>query len=291
MSMKIKATRAPCSGPADIEAEYRREGMRLLKRLAEPGTIVRRQGETLSIIRFKGKVTMSAGTMPSGVLAPLLSSGAVCCERQGGMSVFIITDAGRAALVREDSGEEAFADQHRNIETREMVVEHQRQQVRVNTREDPLDLLSRQRDRNGAKLIGPAALEAGERLRRDLAQGQAVPKVTANWSRLVVDGGGRSTALSLSEVSLAARQRVDKAMRAVGPDFSGILMDVCGFSKGIETIEQEHALPLRAGKVVLAYALRALARHYGLNEEARGPDRGTMQHWGTDDYRPKMQTG
>lgn len=271
---------------SDIASTYLKQANRLLERLAEPGCHAERREDQVVLTRKGGRLAISAG-VPTGVLAHLLESGAVACTSRAGRSEFRITDAGRARLKRlEAGGETPFADQHREVVTRQ---ETDGALLRVNLREDPLEFF--RRPRGAFFLIGEAELAAGDRLRMDLTLAQTLPQVTANWSRLVVDGAGYNPGLSVSERIVAARARVDAALRAVGPDFSGILVDVCGFSKGLETIEREHTLPLRAGKVALGYALRMLARHYGLSSEARGPDKARMRHWGAADYRPKHATG
>lgn len=271
---------------SEVAASYVHLGLRLLQRLAEPGCHAERRSDQVVLVRKAGKLAVSAG-VPTGVLAHLLEAGAVACAVRAGSSDFRITEAGRARLKRADSDSETpFADQHRTIA--KVSVENG-ETLRVNLREDPLEMF--RRAKAAFFLIGEAELAAGDRFRRDLTLAQTLPQVTANWSRLVVDGASYHDGLSVSERVVAARARVDAAMKAVGPDFSGILIDVCGFSKGLEAVEKEHNLPQRAGKVALGYGLRALARHYGLSSAAVGRAKAPMQSWGAPDFRPRLATG
>jgi hypothetical protein len=155
--------------------------------------------------------------------------------------------------------------------------------------ESPLLWMARRTDRNGRTLIGPAAFAAGERLRADLTFAGMLPKVTMDWSGQPRSGRGALAArLNPAEAALAARQRADHALRAVGPEFSGLLIDICGFGKGLELIERERQWPSRSAKVVANLALARLARHYGLDETAIGRDRGRLRRWATPDARPRM---
>jgi hypothetical protein len=76
---------------------------------------------------------------------------------------------------------------------------------------------------------------------------------------------------------------------AVGPEVSGILVDICCEFKGLEEAEKANGWPARAGKVVLQIALTRLAKHYGLIASDAAARRKTgLRHWGTEDYRPTL---
>ena len=94
----------------------------------------------------------------------------------------------------------------------------------------------------------------------------------------------------MTDAVVAARQRVDRALRAVGPELAGVLLDFCCFLKGIEEIERERAWPVRSAKLVLRLGLASLARHYGLSETAEADaSRGRARHWGGEGYRPTIK--
>ena len=81
-----------------------------------------------------------------------------------------------------------------------------------------------------------------------------------------------------------------RALKAVGPETSGILIDVCCELKGLDEAEKTNGWPQRAGKVVLQIALTRLAKHYGLIAPDHSPRRH-LRHWGTSDYRPRVDGG
>lgn len=286
--MKKGTDRREGMSTRDVAAEYQAIGRRILSRLAEPGVRGERHREQLVLLKGDPGISLASG-FPSGALAPLIEAGAVRCTMEKGRTAFVITDAGRARLARERSEADPFAAQHREMVDRIADVEGSKETIRVNIADDVLETFRRRRIMRW--LVGEAELEAGARLRRDFVLAQTAPQVTANWSRLVVDGAGYRTGLSKSEVAIEAGRRVDRALRAVGPDFSGILVDALAFSKGIEAIEQEYALPARSGKVLLAFALRDLARHYGLSGAAQGPEGRGIRHWGAEGYRPDLRVG
>jgi hypothetical protein len=159
------------------------------------------------------------------------------------------------------------------------------QRAVVNLDESPLRSIARRLDRNGRRLLDDDEVAAGERLRADYTRGQMMPRLGANWQAAVASGrrDGRGGIADLTDAALAARIRVEKALVAVGPELSGVLLDVCCFLKGLELVEQERGWPVRSAKIVLKTALAALSRHY------RPPARPRhILHWGAEGYRPTL---
>jgi len=171
--------------------------------------------------------------------------------------------------------------QHLAVAQRPIATEFGRACVVVDESESPLAWLARRRGRNGRALIEAHQLQAGERLRADFTYANLMPRTTTNWaSPVAFDGGGAAAA---TDVMIAARQRVHLALDAAGPEFSGLLLDLCCFLKGLEDIERERAWPPRTAKVVLQLGLERLARHYGYAGEARGRARARVRTWLADD--------
>lgn len=144
-----------------------------------------------------------------------------------------------------------------------------------NPAESPLVWLARRQGKDGRTLVDAAQLQAGERLRADFTRANLTPRVTSRWSEV----SGAGTPEAFTDMVLAAKLRVARALTAVGPELSGVLLDVCCFLKGLETVERERGWPARTAKVVLCLALDRLAAHYGLTTSARGRERAPMRAW------------
>jgi hypothetical protein len=178
-------------------------------------------------------------------------------------------------------GINAFRAQHLDLATREMMTETGAISVLVNDSESPLAWLARRKGRDGRAMISSNQFIAGEKLRADFTRGHLSPRVTSDWSaptagRSRTFGGGAG---EMTDLVIASRQRVRLAMEACGPEFSGLLMDVCCFLRGLEEVERERGWPLRSAKIVLQLGLDRLARHYGLREEARGDASARVRTW------------
>lgn len=195
------------------------------------------------------------------------------------------------ALARElGSTMRAMATADRDIGPVTIETESGFQTVLANLSESPLAQLVRMKTKAGKAFLSAREFEAGERLRADYTRGRLMPRLGANWVASVASGkrtAGGGT-VDLTDAALGARLRVEGAISAVGPELSGVLIDVCCFLKGLEQVEMERGWPVRSAKVVLKTALGTLARHYFPERKAGSGANRMMLHWGTEDYRPSV---
>jgi len=178
---------------------------------------------------------------------------------------------------------DGFRARHLDLATREIMTADGVARVTVNDSESPLAWLARRKGRDGSSLISPNQFTAGERLRADFTRGNLAPRVTSNWGAPTGRAGAGAGASEMTDWVVTSRQRVRLALEACGPEFSGILMDVCCFLRGLEDVERERGWPPRSGKIVLQLALDRLARHYGLDQ---GGGSARIRSWLAGDAGP-----
>lgn len=220
---------------------------------------------------------------PENAARALLAADLACRDAGGTLR---ITQSGRAHLARlapaprTEPAVSPFVRQHCRLEERDLVGDGGRARVLVNETESPLAWLARRKGKHGQALIEPHQFLAGERLRADFTLAQMMPRTTSNWESPVASGrraGGAE--VTASDTMVAARQRLQRALEASGPEFSGLLLDVCCFLKRLEESERERRWPPRSAKIVLQLGLERLARHYGLSRQTRGPGRAKLSAW------------
>ena len=178
---------------------------------------------------------------------------------------------------------DTFRSRHLALAQRQIATEGGAASVLIDEGESPLAWLARRRGRDGRSYIEPHQLQAGERLRADFTCANLMPRTTSNWaSPISSDKSGSNRARDFTETMVAARRRVHRALDTVGPEFAGLLLDVCCFLKRLEDVERERTWPPRSAKVVLQLALDRLARHYGYAAQASGRAHASVRTWLAD---------
>lgn len=145
-------------------------------------------------------------------------------------------------------------------------------------------------ERGGKAFLSGAEREAGERFSRDFEFAGLQPSTSQSYDptpkgqRGCPDDRGAGAAID-------ARTRVGRALAAVGPELSGIVLDICGLQFGLEEVERQRGWPVRSGKLVLKLALASLARHYGYSDTAVGPVRphAASRAWMAKGARPSIR--
>ncbi|SIQ05204.1 DUF6456 domain-containing protein [Bosea sp. TND4EK4] len=244
-----------------------RDQQRLLRHLSEPHAYAIRSPldcGRIALYRGDGGTSLGAGYVAGAAAEALVARGLLAWS-----------SAGRAARLVPASA----ADNPRPTEPPAA-------RPGYNDRESPLLWLHRRPGKDGQPQISAEEFAAGERFRADLTRAQMLPRTTMNWDAALTPGergAGPHDHGGASDSALAARQRVRKACDRLGPELSGIAIDVCGFLKGLDWVERERNWPARSAKVVLRVALAALATHYGLDRKGRAP---AISAWRDPDARP-----
>jgi hypothetical protein len=254
--------------------------------MAKPRKSSKQSRERVLALLLAAEPSVAAGrhdvrSISAADLSELLSADLVALGPDGQVD---LTEAGRAHLARtaaERAGGpvDKFRAQHLGLATSTLGTDEGTRTVVTDHAESPLVWLARRKSHDGRAYIQPVHLQAGERLRSDFTNGQLMPRTTSNWTAAVAQGARGNAPTTYSDMVIAAHQRVRHALDAVGPEFSGLLVDICCFLKRLEDVERERRWPPRSAKVVLQLGLDRLARHYGLGEEARGHSRAPLRTW------------
>lgn len=266
-------------------AQLEREGMRLLRRLAEPRAVLvfARDMEDAAIMREGAKENTRTAVVGRAMARAFVLQDWVACRRTGRVSTYEITTGGKTALrhmmkkrARRSMRDPAagFAEQHQVWGSRTIVEDGRAIPHRVNLAESPVAVLGRRRDKQGKPFLAPDLVEAAERLREDFELAQMGPRIAQNWENFLTGGNrGNFSATGAHEGGGAARarERVMVALRDLGPGLGDVVLRVCCFLEGIEATERRMGWAARSGKIVLRIALMRLRRHYDATYGRHGP--------------------
>jgi hypothetical protein len=256
------------------ENELVREGCRLLRKLVDGAVLQPLADGGFAMVRRARRLTDARLRVSRDLAAALVARDLL--QRRGD-GALVVSDAGRGWYLRQTCSDKTavdpFAAQHRILSTVKITGGDGRAtHVALNAAESPLAVLRRR------NLVDADAFEAGERLRRDYTLAQLTPRMGVDLSAPCVFGRRAVKPDYLPETVLAAKQRFSAAMRAVGPEFAGLLFDVCCDLRGLTACEKGRGWPRASAKVVLNLALEKLARHYGIGQSvAHAPLRGWAQ--------------
>jgi hypothetical protein len=252
----------------------RNERSRLLKHLAEPGCygLVSSLGcGRIALFRTVKGTSLGAGYVAAETVQALEAEGLVAWSKDA--------KAARLGLVSPAPAVPVTATETSDAHGSPAAV--------MDDRESPLLWLYRRPGKDGRPQISDEEFAAGERFRADITLARMLPRVTMNWDAALTPeqaaAGPRDVAGS-SDTALAARQRIRLACDRLGPELSGLAIDICGFLKGLDLVEKERRWPPRSAKVVLRVALAALVTHYGLDRRARPSG---LRSWQAADARPR----
>lgn len=146
------------------------------------------------------------------------------------------------------------------VVTGEGGVRPRRRSVTVNLAESPLSWL------RAHGHVDARQFEAGERLRGDYETAALGPSVTMRWDAAPRGCGrhGPGGAIDPTLAQIAAKRRFDAAIAAAGSGLADILWRVVCAGEGMPAAERALGWPVRAGKLVLRFALDRVADHYRL---------------------------
>lgn len=279
MTIQTATLKAAPDAPPSNEL-LRREGRRVLLRLAEQGAVLAVAAEMDKAVVVRedacGTTTRTA-VVDSAVAQAMALKEWIMCEVPGRIARYRITGPGRAALAgllaeAENGARKGLSEGQARFVGRDEVlndpsgadVSTRRRRMRYCAAETPLLALARRRDKSGEPFLSDDLVSAGERLREDFELAQMGPKVTQNWDGFLTGGvhAGTPSGAGLAKGPAAARARIAAALRDLGPGLGDVALRCCCYLEGLETAERRMGWSARSGKIVLRIALQRLRRHY-----------------------------
>lgn len=173
---------------------------------------------------------------------------------------------------------DAFQAQHR-------LTERDADGRQVNLKESPLARLAM----GEAAFLERHHVEVGERVRRLVERAQLRQRTTMNYSGVAGDQNGRGAGADLSDLAADARKAVAEIHRSLPAECAGVVLDVCGWLKGLQDVERERGWPRRSAKLVLRIGLDQLAHIYGVGPYAVGKQSAKPRAWLAEGARPDMR--
>lgn len=266
--------------PRGLMSGFEREAASLLTLLSRGGAVLAAaEGMEMAVVVREGADPDRQKVAVSRPLAGALAlTGWISCARQGRISRYVITQAGRSALNRIIADQEnrararlegGFAEaQEPFLAPGGRDAPNPARRSRYGGAETPLEMLARLSDREGKPFLTPAMVSAGKRLREDFELAQISCQL--QQEQLYFSADSQILCSSSQEAGAAARARMTGALKALGMGLSDIALRCCCHLEGLEAAERSLGWPARSAKVVLRIALQHLAEHYGEDSAPAG---------------------
>lgn len=279
-----RSPRMTLTEPVMTVDELRKEAKKYLRRLSEPGAFlfIARDAKLGGVFCPANGQSRPIATLPVTTAAEFLKQDWIKAASRGATSVrYRITEVGRSFLRRtlaDDQAQKAgpgmaeqaspFADQHKELGERLFAdpTSGTAEPKTVNLGESPIGWLARRKGPDGKAFLAPEEVEAGEKLRSDFEAAQMGPQVAQDWRKFLAPSdrySGNPTGSGHCEGPQVARDRLTRALGALGPGLADVVVRTCCFLEGLEACERRMGWSARSGKVVLKLALQRLAQHYG----------------------------
>jgi len=251
--------------------QFAQEAQRIMRRLIEPESYLMQVTPTeFGLFQPRGRSRKPVLRLGLDIWSLIERRDLLSRYEDEGAAKWILSEAGRAYWRRTGNASDPFRAQHQMRGKRHVAFEERLTEVEYNEAETSLAWLSRRKGANGKPLLSDEQVEAGERLRRDFTIANMTARTTTDWSFVFsgnTSGQRPRDPAEMSDMALAARERLAKAFDAVGHGLVNVLVEVCCNQRGLEEIERTFGWPQRSAKVVLQIALDQLASHYGIGEQ------------------------
>jgi len=271
--------------PYSIE-EIRGEAKKYLRRLSEPGAflMIAPGAQKAGVFCANNDFKRPTALLEVSVAVEFLKQDWIKVASRGSASVrYHITDVGRSFLRRTLAEEQVdrssapglaeaptpYLGQHQAMADKLMMdpATGKPSAIRINLGESPIGWLTRRKGPDGKPFLAPEEVDAAERLRTDFETANIGPQIAQDWRRFLTPSdrySGSPRSGEPGEGPMMARDRVMKALAALGPGLADVALRTCCFLEGLESCERRMGWSSRSGKVVLQIALKRLVEHYGL---------------------------
>ncbi len=271
--------------PYSLE-EIRTEAKKYLRRLSEPGAflMIAPGAQKAGVFCSNNEFNRPTALLPVPLAVEFLKQDWIKVSSRGSASVrYHITEVGRSFLRRTLAEDQAcrreqpglaeapapFLGQHQAMADKLMMdpATGKPSAIRINLGESPIGWLTRRKGPDGNPFLAIEEVDAAERLRTDFETANIGPQIAQDWRRFLTPSdrySGSPVASDGADGPMMARDRVMKALAALGPGLADVALRTCCFLEGLESCERRMGWSSRSGKVVLQIALKRLVEHYGL---------------------------